>query len=166
MRSPLQTRTPTQLLWIITASNAAASIGFGMLSLPAWRRQGQHTLLWCCFAAIPVGLIGLLFAEQALRDGINSEQWPDNLLVALRKLASRRAYSILCGLLMIGAVAYVITFGLHESGGVWMFLLPAMSLTRVVGYLRPKPKSDHLVRPIERPKPLQSENWGAPPHLL
>jgi hypothetical protein len=101
--------------------------------------------------------------EQALQNGISSERWPDKLLEAPRKLVISPASSVLCGLLFLGLLAYVVFSPAHQLGGTWMFLGPLMSLTRVVNYLRPKRAFDRLFQPREQPKPLQSENWGAPP---
>jgi hypothetical protein len=161
MSSPLERRTPAQLLWIIGASSVLVSISFVVL---AWyHSKGLLPTLWCSLAALALGLVICLIAERALQNGINSERWPDSLLNAPRKLTARPAFSVLSGLLLVGALAYVVFAGVRHIGGIWMILWPLMSLTRVRNYLRPKPKSDRLLRPIERPKPLQSENWGAPP---
>ena len=165
MGSLLERRTPAQLLWIIAASNALVSISFVEL---AWdRSKGPYPTGWfwlaAPLAALALGFVTCLIAEQALQNGINSERWPDSLLNAPRKFTAHPAFSVLSGLLFIGALAYVVFLGVRHSGGVWMILWPLMCLTRVRGYLRPKPKSDRLLQPRERSKPLQSEHWGTPP---
>ena len=161
MGSLVERRTPAQLLWIIAASNALIITGFATLSLPAMRHGGQHP--WYSFAITVLGLIGSLIAERALRGGINSDQWPESLLAVPRKLAAHPVSAILAGFLFIGAIAYVVFTSARHIGGAWIFLFPQMSLIRVQSYLRPEPKSDSLLQPSERPKPLQSENWGAQP---
>jgi hypothetical protein len=163
MGSLLERRTPAQLLWIIAASNALVIIGFGLLSLLSWRHKDLSLSLWCWLAAIVLGLIGSLLTEQALRDGISSERWADKLLEAPRNLTASSPFSIICGLLFLSYLACFIFSAAHNLAGAMMLFWPLMSLTRVGTYLRRKPPSDRLLQPIERPKPLQSENWGAPP---
>jgi hypothetical protein len=167
MGSLLERRTPAQLLWIIGASSALVSIGFAVL---AWDRpKGLQPTGWywlaAPLAALALGLVSSLVAERALQNGINSERWSDSLLDAPRKFTARPVFSVLSGLLLVGAIAYLVfaVSGSRHSGGIWAILWPLMSITRVRSYLRPRPKSDRLFRPIERPKPLQSENWGTPP---
>jgi len=162
MKPLLQSWTPTQLLWTIAASNVLVVIGFGVLSLPS-RHRNFHLLLWCSFVTLIFGLVSSLVVERALQNGINSERWPDGLLAVPRKLAAHPASAVLAGFLFIGVIAYVVFSSAHHFGGSWIFLWPLMILTRVQGYLRPKAKSDSLLQPLERPKSLQSEDWGAPP---
>ncbi len=160
MSSLLQRRTPAQLLWIVAASNALIAIGFGTLLLPGMRHRGLHPALWYPFAAVVLGLIAALIAEQALQNGIDSGRWPDSLLAVPRKLVTHPMSTVLVGFLSIGAIAYVAS---RDFGGPWVFLWPLTSLIRVKRYFHPKPKSDTLLLSLERPKPLQSESWGAPP---
>jgi hypothetical protein len=147
-----------QLLWIIAVLNALVIIFFGI----PWHRGGQHLLLWCSFAAAILAIIGSLITEQSLENGISAEQWSDSLLNTPRKLTSQPVWSILIWSLLICALAFTVTLSLHKSGGAWMFIWPAMTLTRLKSALRSKPISNNLLQPIERPKPLQSENWGIP----
>jgi hypothetical protein len=146
MGSLLERRTPAQLLCIIGASSALFSISFAVLA--RYHSKLPQPLLWCSFAAAVLALVICLVAERALQNGINSERWPDSLLNTPRKLTAHPAFSVLSGLLLVGALAYMIFSGFR---GVWMILWPLTSLARVRSYLRPKPKSDRLLRPIERP---------------
>jgi hypothetical protein len=158
MGSLLERRTPVQLLWIIGALSALVSLGFGMLTSHPSKKLPLILLGWA-FAAIVVGMIGSLFAEQSLRDGVTSEQWSDSLLARPRKFITHLAAYILECLLFIGFVVYVVSSNFHNFGGGWMFLWPMLTIIRVQACLRPK-KPTNLLRPIEPPKPLQSENWG------
>jgi hypothetical protein len=163
MRPLLQSLTPKQLLSIIAGSNALVIVGFALLALPASHSRSRHLSLWCCsFVALVIGLIGSMVAEQALRNGINSGQWPDSLLAVPKKLAAHPAYYVIQGLLFMGAIAYMVSPGFHGSG-VWCFLGPMMSLTRVQSYLSTRSTSKPSLWLIEQHKPLQSESWGVPP---
>jgi hypothetical protein len=157
MKPLLQSRTPTQLLWLIAAANALVIIGFGVL-----RYRSPHLLLWCSFAAVVFGLVSSLVVEQALRNGISSDRWPEKLLEAPRKFMTSGS-PILCGFLILGSLANVVFSPAHQIGGTWMFFAPLLTLTRVATCLRPKPASDRLFQPREQSKSLQSENWGSPP---
>jgi TRAP-type C4-dicarboxylate transport system permease small subunit len=156
MKPLLQSRTPTQLLWLVAAANALVVIGFGVL-----RYRSLHLLLWCSFAAVVFGLVSSLVVEQTLRNGISSDRWPEKLLEAPGKFIAS-GFPILCGLLILGSLANVV-FSPHQVGGTWMFFAPLLTLTRVATCLRPKPASDRLFQPRVQSKPLQSENWGSPP---
>jgi hypothetical protein len=160
MSSLLQRRTPAQLLWIIGASSALVSLGFGMLTSHPSKKLPLMLLGWA-FAALVVGMIGSLFAEQSFRDGITSEQWPASLLAGPRKFIIHPTTYILECLLFIGFVVYVVFSNFHNFGGGWMFLWPMLTIIRVQACLRPK-KPTNLLYPVEPPKPLQSENWGTP----
>jgi hypothetical protein len=162
MKPLLESLTPTQLLWITAAANTLVVIGFGVLSAPSWHK-GLHLVRWYPLAALVFGLVGSLVVEQVLRNGISSDRWPEKLLEAPREFVASPGYPVLCGLLILGSLAYMVFSSAHQVSGTWMFLAPLQSLIRVGTYLRPKPASDRLFRPIEQLKPLQSENWGSPP---
>jgi hypothetical protein len=162
MGSLLERRTPTQLLWIIGALSALVSLGFGMLISHPSKKLSVMLLGWS-FAAIVLGMVGSLFAEQSLRDGVTSEQWSDALLARPRKFITNPAAYIFAGLLFIGFVVYVVFSNFHNFGGGWMFLWPMLTIIRVQACLHP-PKKPNLLPPVEPPKPLQSENWGTPSH--
>jgi hypothetical protein len=122
MSSLLQRRTPAQLLWIIGASIALFSIGFAVL---VWcHAKLLQPTLWCSFATLIFSLVVCGVAEQVLRNGINSDRWPDSLLNAPRKLMAHPAFSVLSGLLLVGALAYVVfaVSGARHSGGIWVIL--------------------------------------------
>jgi hypothetical protein len=166
MRTWLQEWTPVQLLWIIAASNFLVAIGFGMMAFPARFHHGSRALLLCPLVVLLLGLIGDLIVENDLKEGIASERWADALLNGPRKLAP--AFFGLSYLFI--AVSFISVLIMGASGrmnfsGAWCFLFPAMCLTRLANYLRPKSASsnDSLFKPIERPRPLQSEEWGTPP---
>src|SRR5882757_1398552 len=96
MKPLLERRTPTQLLWIIAASNALVSIGFGMPFVQSWQHHRvpfSQNLPW--FAALLVGFIATLLSEAALKKGVASAQWPEALLVTPRKLLEHPAISVL-----------------------------------------------------------------------
>ena len=158
--SLLQRRTPAQLLWIIGALSALVSLGFGMLTSQPSKKLPLMLLGWS-FAAIVLGMVGSLFAEQSFRDGVTSEQWPDSLLAGPRKFITGPATYIFEGLLFIGFIVYVVSSNFHNFGGGWTFLWPMLTIIRIQGCLRPQ-KPTNLLRPVEPPKPLQSENWGTP----
>jgi len=160
MGSLLERRTPTQLLWIIGALSALVSLGFGMLISHPSKKLSVMLLGWS-FAAIVLGMVGSLFAEQSLRDGVTSEQWSDALLARPRKFTTNPAAYIFAGLLFIGFVVYVVFSNFHNFGGGWMFLWPMLIIIRVQACLRP-PQKTNLLPPVVPPKPLQSENWGTP----
>lgn len=166
MKSWLEDRTPAQLLWIIAALDSLATIGFGVLIVRSWHHsKALDLLLWCPLAAYVFGVTASLFAEQALKNGIQSERWSDNLIDGPRKLVSHPAYSI------FGAsffVAYLASAIVSPAGHViWsmIFFWPLMSLIRVHGYLRPRPASANgsLLGTNEQAKPLQSAQCGASP---
>ena len=162
----LQNRTPVQLLWIIAASNLLVAIGYGTLALPRRSYQAWHPLLLYALIILVLGFIGDCIAERDLKEGIESERWSDALINGPKRLHS--AFSILALLLIVASVISIVIIaisgGRHFSSGVWCFLLPAMSFTRVSSYLRPRPPSNNsLLKPIETPKSLQSEHWGTPP---
>jgi hypothetical protein len=156
-------RTPTQLLWIIAASNALVSIGFGIPSVQSWQHHRvpfSQNLPW--FAALMVGFIATLFSEVALKEGVASEQWPETLLITPRKLLEHPAISVLGWSLLVASFAAIAFPRGHNIGGSWVFLAPAMSLNRVRVSLRPKVTTNPRLLPNPA-KPLQSEHWGSPP---
>jgi hypothetical protein len=166
MRPLLQYRTPAQLLWMIGAPNVLVSMSFGLHGLVSRHYpHGQHrplpTVLFS-FGALVLGLIGTLIAESSLRNGIKSERWPDALLDVPRKVVAHPAFSVLPYLLIIASFVDII-YSYSRSGnfsGAWVFLYPAMSLTRVSSALHPRQtNADHRSR-MDPPKPLQSEHWG------
>jgi hypothetical protein len=158
----LRNRTPVQLLWIIAASNLLVAIGFGTLALPRRFYHVWHPLLLCSFIIVILGFIGSLIAEQEFKEGIASERWTDTLLNGPRKLHS--AFLVLAGLFIVASIIIAISSARHFAGA-WVFLWPAMCLTRLSNYLRPKPTSSNgsLLKSIEPPEPLDSEHWGTPP---
>jgi hypothetical protein len=165
MKSPLEGRTPTQLLWIIAASNALVSIGFAKPFVQSWQHHRvpfSQNLPW--FAALVIGLIATLLSEIALKEGVSSEQWPEALLVTPRKLLEHPAISILGWSLIVASFAAIAFPRGHNIGGSWVFLAPAMSLNRVRVSLRPPGKAATNPRLLPYPaKPLMSEHWGAAP---
>src|SRR5882757_7515396 len=164
MKPLLERRTPTQLLWIIAASNALVSIGFGMPFVQSWQHHRvpfSQNFPW--FAALLVGFIATLLSEAALKEGVASDQWPEALLVTPRKLLEHPA---LCpGWSLIVASLGIMAFSRgHHIGGAWAFLAPSMSLNRVRVSLRPPDKGPTNPRLLPYPaKPLLSEHWGVPP---
>jgi hypothetical protein len=164
MKPLLEGRTPTQLLWIIAASNALVSIGFGMLFVQSWQHHRvpfSQNFPW--FAPLLTGLIATLLSEAALKEGVASEQWPEALLVTPRKLFEHPAISILGWSLIVASFAAIAFDRGHNIGGAWAFLAPSMSLNRVRVSLRPPSKvatNPGLPYPA---KPLQSGHWGTPP---
>ena len=115
------------------------------------------------FGALVLGLIGTLIAESKLRNGIESERWPDALLDAPRKVAAHPAFFILPYLLIVASFVDIIFSRGGNLSGTWMFLYPAMSLTRVISVLRPRQTDADPRSRMDPPKPLQSEHWGSPP---
>jgi hypothetical protein len=164
MKPLLEGRTPSQLLWIIAASNALVSIGFGMPFVQSWQHHRvpfSQNFPW--FAALLVGFIATLLSEAALKEGVTSEQWPEALLVTPRKLFEHPAISVLGWSLIVASFA-AIAFSRHATGGAWAFLAPSMSLNRVRVSLRPPGKFETNPRLSPYPaKPLLSEHWGSPP---
>ena len=165
MKPLLEGRTPTQLLWIIAASNALVSIGFGMPLVESWQHHRvpfSQNLPW--FAALLVGFIATLLAEAALKEGVASDHWPEALLVAPRKLLEHPAISVLGWSLIVASFAAVVFPRGHNIAGSWVFLAPSMSLNRVRVSLRPPGKVATNPRLLPNPaKPLLSEHWGSPP---
>jgi hypothetical protein len=168
MKPLLEGRTPTQLLWIIAASNALFSIGFGMPFVQSWQHHRvpfSQNLPW--FAALLVGFIATLLSEGALKEGVASEQWPEALLVTPRKLLKHPAISVLGWSLIVASLAAIAFSRGHNIGGAWAFLAPSMSLKRVRVSLRPPGKGPTDPRLLPYPaKPLLSEHWGAPPQTF
>jgi hypothetical protein len=166
MRPLLQYRTPAQLLWMIGATNVLVSLSFGVLGVGSRHCPHRHLpfpVALFSFGALVLGLIETLIAESKLRNGIKSERWPDALLDVLRKVAAYPAFFILPYLLIIASFVDIIFSRSGNLSGAWMFLYPAMSLTRVISALRPRQTdADHRSR-MDPPKPLQSEHWGSPP---
>ena len=164
MRPLLKYRTPAQLLWMIGAANALVSLSFGVHGVVSRRYpHGQHrplpTVLFS-FGTLILGLIGTLIAESSLRNGTKSERWPDALLDVPRKVVAHPAFLVLPYLLIIASFVDIIYSSSGNFSGAWVFLYPAMSLTRVSSALHPtRANADHRSR-VDPPKPLQSEHWG------
>jgi hypothetical protein len=162
MKPLLEDGTPTQLLWIIAASNALVSIGFGIPFVQSWQHHRvpfSQNLPW--LAALLVGLIATLLSEAALKEGVATEQWPEALLVTPRKLLEHPAISVLGWSMFVASCAAIAFSRVQNIGGAWAFLAPAVSLNRVRVSLRPPGKV-----PTYPAKPLLSEHWGAPPQLF
>ena len=165
MKPLLEGRTPTQLLWIIAASNALISLGFGMpFFVPSWQ---HHRLSFsqaiCWFAAVVVGFISDMLSEAALKEGVASERWPEALLAAPRKLLEHPAISVLGWSLIVASFAVLAFARVHNYSSEWVFLAPALSLTRIRTLMRP-PSNIATHTGLRHPlKPLQSEHWGTPP---
>jgi hypothetical protein len=171
MRPLLEDRTPKQLLWTIAVSNALTSLGFAMAWLLSPRNhvaflQNHSSSRWICLPIMGIGLIATLFAEQSLKNGVASEQWPEALLVTPRKLFENQATSAL-GWSLIAASFLAIVFTRSSNiAGAWVFITPALSLARVRSSLRLRnnpPVDPHPLYPL---KPLQSKQWGTPPRPL
>jgi hypothetical protein len=167
MRTLLQNRTPVQLLWIIAASNVLVAMSLGILGLRSSHlrvSQLPHSLIWASLSTFLFGLLWGAVTEQTLRDGITAERWPDSLLGGPRKLIAHPAFTVLNVLFFIAGCGYTAFSHAHNFGGTWAFLYPAMSLTRVINYLRNKPpsSSNDSLGQLNSLKPLQSEHWGDP----
>ena len=166
MRPLLKHRTPAQLLWAIVAANGLVSLSFGALSMVSryypHRQNRPLSVVLCSFGIFALGLIGTLIAESNLKNGIGSKRWPDSLLAAPRKVVAHPVFSMLPWMLIIASFVYIIV---SRSGlaGSWMFLYPAMSLSRVIRTLHPRDINVDYRRRMDPPKPLQSEHWGTPP---
>jgi len=165
MKPLLEGRTPTQLLWIIAASNALVSIGFSMPFVQSWQHHRvpfSQNFPW--FAALLVGFIATLLSEVALKEGVASDQWPEALLVTPRKLLEHPAISVLGWSLIVASFAAIAFSRGHHIGGAWAFLAPSMSFNRVRVSLRPPGEGPTNPRLLPYPaKPLLSEHWEAPP---
>jgi hypothetical protein len=164
MKPLLKGRTPTQLLWIIAASNALVSIGFGMHFVQSWQRHRvpfSQNFPW--FSVILFSLIATLLSAAALKKGVDTEQWPEALLVTPGKLLEHSAIPVLGWSLIVASFA-AIAFPRGHNGGAWAFLAPTMSLNRVRVSLRPPGQAPTNARLLPYPaKPLLSEHWGSPP---
>ncbi len=167
MRPLLQYRTPAQLLWMIGAANVLVSMSFALLGVvsrhyPHRQHRPLPTVLFS-FGALVLGLIGTLIAESKLRNGIRSERWSDAVLDAPRKVVAHPAFFILPYLLIIASFVDIIFSRSGNLSGAWMFLYPAMSLTRVTSALRPRQTDADPRNRMDSSKPLRSEHWGSPP---
>jgi hypothetical protein len=164
MKPLLEGRTPTQLLWIIAASNALVSIGFGTPYVRSWlghRVPPSQNLPW--IVALAIGFIGTLLSEAALKEGVSSEQWPQALLVTPRKLLEHPAFSALGWSLIVASFAAIAFSRGQHIGLAWAFLAPSMSLSRVRVSLRPPANVATNRGLLSNPsKPLLSEHWGSP----
>jgi hypothetical protein len=167
MRPLLQSRTPTQLVWISVASNALVAVGFGALFVLSLRLpQDVRTpfsqkLPW--LVLLLIGLVGDILTTLALRRGIATEQWPASLLIAPRKLLEHPVFKVLSWTLIVASVAVLVFSRGQHLAGYWFFLAPQMGLNRIQFSLREQnkvPAASQLPYPT---KPLQSEQWGAPP---
>jgi hypothetical protein len=165
MKPLLEGRSPAQLLWSIAASNALVSIGFGMPFVQSWQHHRvpfSQNLPW--FAALLVGFIATLLSEAALKEGVASDQWPEAVLVAPRRLLERPAVPFLGWSLIVASFAAIAFAHGNHIGGAWAFLAPSMSLNRVRASLRPPGNDATNPRLLPNPaKPLLSEHWGSPP---
>ena len=164
---PLQSRTPTQLVWICVASNALIALCFGaafLLSLrlpPDVRIPLSQKIPWLVLFLL--GIIGDVLAASALRRGIATERWPESLLIAPRKLLEHPAFTVLSWTLIVAAIAISGFSPRQNLAGYWFVLAPLMGLSRMRLSLREQnkvPAPSHLPYPT---KPLQSEQWGLPP---
>jgi hypothetical protein len=167
MRPLLEDRTPVQLLWVIAASNALTSLGFAIPFVQSWQTPPHHRtpflqeIPW--FFAILAGLIATFLSEQSLREGIASEQWSEALLAAPRRLLEHPAFSFLGWSLIVASFAAIAFTRGSGIAGVWMFIAPSLSLSRVRSLLRPRNHANADSQLRTPAKPLQSEHWGTPP---
>jgi len=141
-------------------------------------RQLELRRTWCGFASLPArstpttpssvvlvwGTCSWAYRNSdrriKLEDGIDSERWPDALLDVPRKVVAHPAFLVLPYLLIIASFVDIIYSRSGNFSGAWVFLYPAMSLTRVSSALHPtRANADHRSR-VDPPKPLQSEHWG------
>jgi hypothetical protein len=167
MGSLLQNRTPAQLAWIVAASDLFVTSSFATFVVEAYYHPNRHRLpLWASLASFALLILGLvigLFAEAALKDGIASEHWPDALVAGTRKLFTHPALAAVMFILVAASIAVVAFSNSRHFAGAWIFLFPAMSLTRVKAvFTRPR-NSASGPGTIGPPKPLQSDHWGIPP---
>lgn len=167
MRPLLENRTPVQLLWIIAVSNILTSFGFAISFVQSWqppphhRTPFLHEISW--LVPVLVGIMAMWHSEAALREGVASEQWPEDLLAAARRFMKHPAFSFLGWSLIVAPLAVIVFDRRSGLAGVLMFIVPSLSLSRVQSFLRPRnnAKTDSQLRAPA--KPLQSEYWGTPP---
>ena len=163
----MQSRTPTQLVWISVASNALITLCFGVffvlsLRLPQdVRIPFSHKLPWLILLLL--GLVGDMLTTLALRRGIATERWPESLLIAPRKLAEHPAFSVLGWALIVASFAVIVFSRGQHIAGSWFFLAPQMGLIRLRMALRGQNKAMTDTGLPYPTKSLQSEQWGTPP---
>jgi hypothetical protein len=162
----LHNRTPAQLGWIIAVANLLVSSCFAAFFVDSFHRPNSPRLpIWAAIVPVALIIFGSIldwFAETALKDGIASEQWPEALIAPARKIFAPPALPAASLLLIVG-IAVVFLLGNRHYAGVWIFLFPILSLSRVRGIFNPPRKNAGGVGPVDPPKPLQSEHWGLPP---
>jgi hypothetical protein len=166
MSSLLERRTPAQLLWIIAVANALIVSGIAGILVMSWQLPEGLRLPWTAklpwLALLSPGFIAGILAEVALQRGVAHKQWPEALLATPRKLLEHPAVSVLGWSLIVASFAAIVFSRGHHVSGAWSFLIPQLSIARVQFSLRSPANADDssLIYPA---KPLQSENWGAPP---
>jgi len=165
----LQNRTPAQLAWIIAASNLLVASSFATIFLESYYHPKGHPHLWAGlapFALLILGGVMGMFAEVALKDGIASEKWPEALVASTRKIFTHPAIHAAIGMLLTASIAVVVisafSSGRHATGA-WIFLFPAMSLTRVRAIFTRPHKNSSGLGIQDAPRPLRSDHWGASP---
>jgi hypothetical protein len=166
----LQNRTPAQLAWILAASNLLVSSCFATFFIDSYRHPNSHRVpLWAVgisFSLLILGVFMGIFAETALKDGITSEQWPEAVVASTRRFFTQPGLSGAIFALMAASVAVLVISVVSSKRlytGAWIFLFPAMSLTRFKTIFSRSRKSDNGPGTQDPPKPLQSEHWGIPP---
>ena len=167
MKSLLQSRTPTQLIWISVASNALMALCFGALFVLSQRLPQNlripfsQKLPWLILLLL--GLVGDILTTLVLRRGIATKRWPESLLIAPRKLLEHPVFKVLSWTLIVASVGVLVFSRGQHLAGYWFFLAPQMGLNRIQLSLREQnkvPPTSQLPYPT---KPLQSEQWGVPP---
>jgi hypothetical protein len=156
-----------QLVLISATSNALVALCFGAFFLASLRLPQDvripfsQKLPWLILLLL--GIVGDVVAGLALRKGIATERWPESLLIAPRKLVEHPVFSVLGWSLIVASFAVIVFSRGQHMAGAWFFLAPQMGLSRIRMSLRPQnkvPANSQLPHPA---KPLQSEQWGAPP---
>jgi drug/metabolite transporter (DMT)-like permease len=153
-------KTPRQLVVL-------ASVGAFMLTAPFFAEFiyeiYKHSILVGVISLLLFATGALLYwrAEVNLKQQLQSQDTPEDAILAARSFMQRMSFLVLLLLLMwLGIFIYGLASHGHSSTHGMAFYLPSLALTRLSAMLKPKPvKADSRSWP-EKMKQIASDHWG------
>ena len=165
MKRLFHERSPSQILWMIAASNVLIAVGFAVPTAMAWHLSSNQRLPFSLklpwLIVILVGIVGSLLGEVTFSKGVKTDRWPEESLVQPRTVLKHPAMSTLQWALLIAGLLTAIFSRTHTFGLYWIFWATCQSLARVRMNLdrrvEPSSSSGNALFPA---KPLRSNQWG------
>jgi hypothetical protein len=145
----------------------ATQIGAGML---------LATIAFIVFAlsmrrpvVISVGVAALVgigissWAELRLRNGLQNERWPKELLAPLVRWFGNPVLFAAALLVSLASIGYDLGTNFHHGvTGFWIALFPLQTGARVKTLLTPPPTAVGVELNLRNAQPVQSQGWGMP----